>query len=810
MSDRTSFEDRLEAAVERYAQGARTDVDAYAVARLLLASGGSRRWARLTSPFDAPAVRLVAALVVLLLALAAAVVVGRALQREPPLPVVQGEFTVIGPAPQGQRLAVPLSDGRVLLFGAGTEQNTGRDIGFVDVFDPGTRALSRLDNIPIVRRSGPDSIVELADGRVLLTDGERFAGNGTDGFTSSAATELIDLDAGEVTKVGQMAYPRYGHTATRLPDGRVLIAGGTDDRGIIEHAPPGELFDPGTESFREIDPLQHARMNHRATLLDDGRVLLTGGSDGGAVLASEIFDPATETFEVLGSLGQGRVRHSSTLLQDGRVLVVGGGGFDIGIANSALASAELFDPATNAFSPVDDLTTPREEHAAVQLENGPVLIAGGVNGYGQPSTTELFDPATGTFARGADTIDRLGYTTAALLPDGTALVVGEHAGLERFDPARSGRAAPTPGPRGELAGTVTTVEPPAVEREGHTATLLADGRVLVVGGWAYDLDPHNPTDSAEIFDPRSGKWSSTGSLNDARAYHTATLLPDGRVLVVGGHMREALPDGSTETVALDSAEVYEPSTGEFTLTDHMSLARAGSGGCCPQVERFAATALADGRVLIAGGTDKPGLDLFDPGTNTFTGVPTGCQGDTVMLADGRLLLGCGPGYIFDPTSGQVDTVTNRDELQSIGTRLQDGRLLFTDAVGSNPMVLHPEFNGAEAFPWTAMARFNEILWDRYGVGTNVETITPLPDGRILVFASRPDDANHPLHLGFAAVFDPKLVTFTEVVSPAGRYANTATMLQDGRILFVGRPVRSPDRTDPEPPEAELLDLGLPR
>jgi hypothetical protein len=806
-----TFEDRLEAAVERYAQGARTDVDAYAVARLLLTSGGSGRWARLTSPFDAPAVRLAAAIVALLLALAAAVLVGRALQREPDLPIVQGEFTRLGPfSYEDLAHAIGLADRRVLLIGSGTQSNTGTDFGFAEIFDPVTGDLTRLDQRPLMRYMMWQGVVRLADGRVLLTGGDEV--NPEAGGPGPGVSEIFDPATGAISDIGLMVFPRYGHTATLLNDGRVLLAGGDASmENTRDQSAPAELFDPATGIFRATHRLTHPRMYHRATLLDDGRVLLTGGTFGlKPVTEAEIFDPVTETFEVVGSLRRGRFDHSSTLLRDGRVLIVGGIGLDDrGVFEDGIASAEVFDPDSGGFTETEPLATERGHHGAVLLQDNRVLIAGGSNSDGNPSTTELFDPATGRFVRGADTLERLGPISAALLPDGQVLVAGERHALELFDPSLTGLANPTPGPwSGDFAGTVTTIEPPAVERMAHTATRLVDGRVLITGGNRPD---GTQLDSAELYDPSTGHWSATGSLNVPRSYHTAVLLADGRVLVAGSQAQRLLPDGSTETVELNSAEVYDPATGEFTPTGPMTIGRAGSSGCCPQTERFPATALSDGRVLIAGGADKPGLDLFDPRTDTFTGVRANCQGHTVGLHDGRFLLGCGPGYVFDPASGQVLPVTDNADWKRLGKRLPDGKLLFTDTVGSDPLVFDPAgYVPGEQLPWSCCAKFNDLIWDKFGIGTNAETLTQLPDGRILVFALRPDDTNHPLQLGLALVFDPELLTFTEVASPTGRHANSATMMHDGRILFVGRPIRSPDRTDPEPPVAEILDLGLPR
>jgi hypothetical protein len=756
-----------------------------------------------------PGLRVAAALILLLLALAAALIVGSALLRED-LPIVHGQFTRLGPlTTEGTRQAIPLSDGRVLLVGTGSEPSTGAEFGVAEIFDPATGRLQRLEEAPVIRRWAGRGAVLLSDGRVLLTGGTEFDADG--GNDRPAPAEIIDPSSGSITIVGQMVHPRYGHTATLLEDGRVLLAGGDVGGNITEQNPPAELFDPQSGTFRAIDPLQHARLYHVATRLYDGRVLLSGGLDGTTyVTEAEAFDPASETFDVVGSMSHSRVDHSATLLDDGRVLLVGGNALDDRgfISDDALASAELFDPATGAFSEIDGLTTERSQHAAVLLSDKRVLIAGGYNTDGAPSTTELFDPGTGRFVRGADTLDRLGGpTTAALLPDGQVFVIGDGGRPELFDPSTVGRASPTPGPRnGDLAGTVTAIDGPAVERYGHTATLLRDGRVLVVGGNIDD----RPIDSAELYDPRSGRWSATGSLNEPRAWHRATLLDDGRVLVAGGREFEP-PDEGGEFRATDSAEIYDPTTEVFTPAGRMTVARGGYPLCCGQVAHFPTTVLADGRVLIAGGSDKPGLDLFDPRTNTFTGVRAGCQGSTIQLPDGRILLGCGGGYVFDPASGEFGAVTDLDALRQLGTRLPDGRILFSDAVGNEPLVFDPTtFVPGEQLPWSSSATFVHVVWDRFGIGSNVQTLTPLPDGRILVFARRPDETNHPLQRGLAAIFDPHLVTFTEVASPAGRFANSATMLQDGRILFVGKPVRSPDRTDPQPVVAELLDLGLPR
>jgi hypothetical protein len=808
MTDRMSFEERLEAAYERYLQGAPRSVDPYLVARAAIVAGPHGPVARLGRLFDTPALRLATAVVVLLLALAAAVLVGSALQREPRLPIVQGEFTRVGPPTQdGRRQAIPLLDGRVLLVGVSQPPNTNTEVGVVHVFDPATNDVSRLEDRPVVRSWAGQGLVRLADGRVLVTGGQEIASDGS--FERPAPTEVIDPVSGSIATVGPMVHSRYGHTATLLSDGRVLIVGGDVSIGPNPASNAStELFDPSTGSFSETGSLNHARMYHRATLLADGRVLITGGVEAGSnTLAAELFDPANESFTSVGSLHAGRTDHSATLLADGRVLVAGGNGLDAAgfVADDAIATAEVFDPQTGQFTDSSPLTTERSQHAALLLEDGRVLIAGGFNFDGEPRTSELFDPATGTFERGASTLDPLGSTTAAALPDGQVLVVGESDPLELFDPSASGPIAPTPAPRNDLAGAVTAASPPAIARFGHTATRLPDGRVLVAGGtedpWLPFVAP-GVFDSAELYDPRTGSWSPTGALNQARMYHTATLLHDGRVLITGGQVPVPGSDGGTTLESIDSAELYDPVTGAFTQAGRMTVARGATDRCCGQLRRHTGTVLEDGRVVLAGGADRDGLDVFDPGTNQFTGVRGGCQGEPIVLEDGRILFGCAAGNVFDPATNTVDAAPDRAWLRSIGTLLPDGRLLITDAAGNGPVVVDATVNAGEMSWWTV-----ETLLDQRVGGASVQSVTALPDGRLLVFARRLGDV-HPLDLAYAGVFDPRLATFTEVRSPAGRYASTATLLPDGRILFVGIPNRSPDRTDAVPPVAELLDLGL--
>jgi hypothetical protein len=322
----------------------------------------------------------------------------------------------------------------------------------------------------------------LSDGRVLVAGGVASE----DGHTLASA-ELYDPTTGKFTATGSMLFPRQMHTATLLPDGRVLIAGGTND---TEETAKGELYDPATGKFSFTGWTNTFRARHTATLLLDGRVLIVGGV-GPDTAPAELYDPETGHFSLKGSMSTVRYGHTATLLADGRVLIAGGRPQQS--LSYGLASAEIYDPATGKISPTGSMSGNRMWHAAARLSDGRVLVVGGQGDLINLTVAELFDPATGTFGKVA-------------MP--TAF-------------------------------------------SGGTATLLPDGRVLIAGG----LDAAGTGDAsaaAELFDPKTQTFTATGSVVVPRCANTATLLNDGRVLIVGGKSSNGASTG------LASAELFQP------------------------------------------------------------------------------------------------------------------------------------------------------------------------------------------------------------------------------------------------------------
>src|SRR6266446_6396047 len=319
--------------------------------------------------------------------------------------------------------------------------------------------------------------------------------------------------AGIFVETGDLATARYGHTATLLPSGKVLAAGGIGlQGGEVESA---ELYDPENGMWMPTGSLANARGDHIATLLPNGKVLVAGGAVGSssALASSELYDPATGIWSTTGHLAVARYFFTATLLPNGKVLVAGGENFGV------LAEAELYDPQNGIWAPTGSLMKARASHTATLLPNGKVLVAGGV-GVNSAQTAELYDPESGTWTLTGSLVWEHTDHTATLLPNGKVLLSGFHAGstvdAELYDPA---------------SGTWRSTENLITPRYQHTATLLANGKVLVVAGW----DNGSTLGSGELYDPMNETWSAVqNEVYPGRTYHTATLLSNGQVLVAGG------------------------------------------------------------------------------------------------------------------------------------------------------------------------------------------------------------------------------------------------------------------------------------
>lgn len=353
------------------------------------------------------------------------------------------------------------------------------------------------------------SLVPSCKGNATATNGEHSEDNST-------------RDAGVINAVRSMATQRAAHTATLLPDGKVLVAGGfAGGENILASA---EVFDPVTSTFASAGNMNATRAGHTAALLPNGKVLIAGGYNGSYLASAELYDPTTRIFMPTGGMVTARSGHAATLLNNGKVLLVGG----VGTGWTFLADAELYDPATNTFTATGGMTTARESHTATLLKNGNVLITGGHKGRRLAitiySSAEIYNPASGTFSSTGNLTVRRHKHDATLLAEGRVLIIG---GSDERD-GRGGSAYRNAEVFNPATATFTAVGNMNASRyklQG-TTVLLKNGKVLIAGG----------ANRAEIFDPATNTFSfADGNLGTMRLFATATLLKNGQVLITGGY-----------------------------------------------------------------------------------------------------------------------------------------------------------------------------------------------------------------------------------------------------------------------------------
>jgi hypothetical protein len=668
----------------------------------------------------------------------------------------------------------------------------------------------------------------LNNGKVLIAGG--WSSNG---ILNSA--ELYDPLAGTFTVTGNLNVGRIYATATHLQNGMVLIAGGSDGSGTIWSS--AELYDPTTGQFSLTGSLNTQRRLTTATLLNDGMVLITGGTStgstniGGTLTSAELYDPLTGAFTFTGSMHTARIVHTATLLNDSKVLIAGGS-LPSGSTDVPLASSEIYDPATGLFTSGNNMNVARYFASATLLNNGTVLLAGGF-GAGSSTTpiagAELYDPVAGTFAGTGGMNIPHDSPGAVLLSNGTVLFAGNYdfptkAPAELYEPGTIipaglqsisvSPASPTISPGayqqyvatgtfiggvpqqlvavawstsdtstaqisndGTNHGSGVAVESPSstvpvtitatvgnvsgfatlnvrpkgfvttgsmnVNRDFFQRTRLFNGLVLVEDGQG-SMGP-----TAELYNPANGTFTFTGNPVTVRnSFYTATLLENGKVLLAGGV-------STTGPLAIASAELYDPETETFTATGSLNVARYG----------HTSTLLGNGQVLITGGQTSASsflssAELYDPVTGTFTltaslGVARGQHTATLLLDDTVLIAG------GQTTGGSIST-------------------------------------SAEIFsPATVSFTFAGSL----NVARLFHTATRLFNGKVLLAGGNGGNSGN---IASAELYDPLTRTFTSTGSLiTGRDFHTATLLNNGMILVAG----GLDHTGNPLASAELYDIA---
>ena len=349
----------------------------------------------------------------------------------------------------------------------------------------------------------------------------------------NSASGAVDDKIDGFVATGSMGTARSYHTSTLLGNGKVLVTGGLSSSGAPLAS--GELYDPASGTFTPTaNNMPNKAVGQAATLLPNGKVLVTGGGNA----SSQLYDPAANTWSGAGGMSSQRTYHTATLLPNGKVLIAGGSANN----GSTVNSAQIYDPVAGSFSGTGNMTVSRDFHTATLLTSGPntgkVLIAGGRTsqgkGYTYLSSAELYDPATGVFTAvgGSMTAARFGHTAAVITTganSGKILIAGgaNNAALstaELYDPATGAFSA---------TGALTSA------RQYFTATVISTG-VLAAGG----LNSGGPLAGAERY--QNSGFVASDTMKAARAAHTATLLNNGSVLIVGGQNSSGVSTSTAE------------------------------------------------------------------------------------------------------------------------------------------------------------------------------------------------------------------------------------------------------------------------
>ena len=636
-----------------------------------------------------------------------------------------------------------LPSGNVLFVGGISTGNVG--VAAAEVFHPDTATAEPLANMGQARSGS--GIALLHTGKVLVV------GGGDADFVPLDSAELVAADGGPRIPF-TLRSSRRSHTATLLASGEVLIVGGADDAGVTAAC---DLFDPVTHLFNYTDSLSSPRQGHTASVLPSGEVLIAGGTPGNDTYlrSTELYDPSTHTFRVGPETLEGRAFHVATVLDGGKVLFAGGQN-----ATSNLVTTEVFDPVSKSFSPAGEMNVARSAVRGTRLSDGRVLFNGGLANGNWVTKSEIYDPLSplsSAFTVG-DTMYPLGYFTATLLDTGDVLCVGQSWSYTAllFDHASE---------------TFEHIAGATVRRDLQTAAVLQDGgKVLLAGG--RDMADVIVRD-AELYDPATGKFESTGSMFAARVDHTATTLQNGDVLVVGGkNYVGASPP--VEKVLHASAELYDSASGSFAGTPVVETALSGA---------FTATRTRSGEVLWVGAAEA---SLYDP-DSTQRRSPTGVdaraghtattlRSGAVLLAGGRDaagLLRSAVVYDIETDSAQTSEMVHPREDHS-ATMLRDGRVLLVGGRDDGGPIAEAEWYDPQANAFTPAASL-QTPRARHGAAL-------LSSGRVLIAGGADADG---VWLYGAEVFDPATSAFEPVGDVGGFGPVEALSLPGGDVLLAG-------------------------
>jgi hypothetical protein len=453
--------------------------------------------------------------------------------------------------------SVSLPDGSALVV----SQNS------IQKYYPAGRAFGLVAYLPVTHGSGLSATL-LADGRVLIVGGDVWG-------ASVASAEIYDPVTNTVSPTGSLSVARTHHTATLLADGRVLVAGGGRSSWSGSGLASAEIYDPGAGSFAATGDMASARQNATATRLPDGRVLVAGGygTDQIAQATAELYDPVSGAFAPAVDMGAGRADHTATALADGSILVTGG---HASAPGPSLASAEVYDPAAGVFLPTGTMSSPRGAQTATLLENGRVLVVGGFTEFPYAPTltsAEIWDPSTGVFTSVAHGMrDARGRHVAAAMPGGEVLVAGGFA--------QSG----SPGWTAEVYSPVFEDTEPPVIYNVQDFTVAANqydtnGTYVYYYPWATDNVDANPIVTCA---PPSGSYVPVGTTT------VSCSATDSWGNTASARFGVTVLEALKVTFTIDAFGSVDKKTGVAVVGGTLSCNRAASAGVSGQLTQLVA------------------------------------------------------------------------------------------------------------------------------------------------------------------------------------------------------------------------------
>jgi N-acetylneuraminic acid mutarotase len=407
-----------------------------------------------------------------------------------------------------------------------------------------------------------------------------------------------------------MSVPRTHHASTLLSDGRLIVTGGQNENGYLASA---EIFDSTTNSWTGVASMSEARVGHAAALTGDGRVLVAGGFNGaGYDTTTEIYDPLSNLWSSAGNMSTPRYGASATRLQTNKILVIGGSFFGP-TGSVTLASAESYDPSANSWTAVSSMSTPRYGSTTTLLPDGRVLVAGGQNGSQYLSTAEIYDPTLDSWSSAGNMSTARFSHTATLLDDGRVMVAGGFLSAPGVSTYLSSVEF-----YDRTSNTWSSGPPLATARAFHTASRLPSGRILVAGGASTS---GTAIQSSELFDGGANAWLAAGNLNDGRDFQTTDLLASGKLITTGGSgPLSSLASSELFDETASGSAMAAPTHGYLGFLFHQRLAAPND---CLDVSNPARS--------------HQGIDIWTnpQGDGTVAGSPMG--NEVVAALDGKII-----------------------------------------------------------------------------------------------------------------------------------------------------------------------------